>query len=369
MTIELGYSIFGDRKRKTKIVNGTKQEAMREYAELNQKYHHIGKKENLNDITFEQYSKVYIEKYCIPNISQYTLCSYEKLLKNINNIIGKRKLRDITPLLLDDMYARLKIGQNGKELTRNSQYDYYKLVRAMFRKAMNWELIEKNPHEKISYKPKGEHKEKRSYNLNQVNDLIKALDNECIKYKALIMLTLDSGVRRSEVCALRWKDINFDNRTININKSLKVINGVVDEKTTKTECSKREIILSEQTMNVLIEYKEWQNEEIKRIGNEWKKQDRVFTSKDGGNMNPNTCGQILRKIVKKYQLEQISFHELRHTCATLLINNGMNPKSVSERLGHSDSSITMNIYTHSLESSKIECANMMNNMLKNTQKC
>ena len=75
--------------------------------------------------------------------------------------------------------------------------------------------------------------------------------------------------------------------------------------------------------------------EIKRIGDEWKKQDRIFTSKDGGNMNPNTCGQILRKIVKKYQLEKISFHELRHTCATLLINNGMNSKSVSERLGHS----------------------------------
>ena len=369
ITIELGSDIFGRRKRKTVVFNGNKQEATSKDVELNREYHHIGNITNLHDINFEEYSQIYIEKYCVPNISQYTLHSYKKLLKNINSIIGRYKLKQITPLLLDDMYGQLKFGKSGKELTRNSQYDYYKLVRAMFRKALNWELIDKNPHDKISYKPKGEHKEKKSYDLNQLKELMKALDKECIKYKTLIILALDSGARRSELCALRWKDINFQNKTMNINKALKVIDGVVDEKTTKTDCSKRQIILSEFTTNILKEYKTWQEKEIEKFGQGWKKEDRVFTSKDGGNMNPNTFGQILRKIIKRHNLEYISFHELRHTSATLLISNGIDVETVSKRLGHSDSSITMKVYTHSLESSKNECAKMMNNMLKNPEKC
>ena len=111
-------------------------------------------------------------------------------------------------------------------------------------------------------------------------------------------------MRRSEICALRWSDVDFDTNTIKINKSLKVVKGVVDEETTKTESSKREIIVSNATINLLKEYKEWQDNYIKEMGKKWIGTDRVFTSKEGNYMYPSTCDHTLRKIIKKYRINK-----------------------------------------------------------------
>ncbi len=152
---------------------------------------------------------------------------------------------------------------------------------------------------------------------------------------------------------------------MSITKSLKVVDKIVDEKTTKTESSIRTIKLSESTINLLKEYKEWQ-EAYKLINKQsWiGKDNRVFTALNGDYMYPGTCDHILRKIVKKYNLDPICFHELRHTCASLLINSSVDPKTVSKRLGHLDTSITMEIYTHVFEESKNACADRFDEMMK-----
>lgn len=106
----------------------------------------------------------------------------------------------------------------------------------MFNQAIRWEIMDKNPNLKAN-KPKKEHKEKNFYDVYQVKKLLDVLENESIKYKLLIVLALDSGARRSEICALRWSDIDLDTRMMSITKSLKVVEGVIDEKTTKTESS------------------------------------------------------------------------------------------------------------------------------------
>jgi integrase len=367
ITIELGYDILGNRKRKTEIFNGTKQEAIKREAELKSEFYHIGKTMKINDLTFEELSEIFIEKYCIPNISRVTTFGYKKSLKRINPIIGKIKLNKITPLILDNMYQELRIGKDGQELGYHSMYNLYKVVNVMFNQAIRWEIMDKNPNLKAN-KPKREQKEKRFYDMNQVKKLLDVLDLESIKYKTLIVLALDSGARRSEICALRWSDINMNTRMMSITKSLKVIEGVIDEKTTKTESSKREIMLSESTIKQLEEYREWQNayklvNKQRWVGTD----DRVFTALDGSYMFPGTCDHILRKIVKKYNLDPICFHELRHTCASLLINSGIDPKTVSKRLGHADTSITMEIYTHSFEASKVACANKFDEMMAQMQ--
>ena len=367
ITIELGYDILGNRKRKTEVFNGTKQEAIKREAELKSEFYHVGKTMKISDLTFEELSEIFIEKYCIPNISRVTTFGYKKSLKRINPIIGKVKINKITPLILDNMYQQLRIGKDGQELGYHSMYNLYKVVNVMFNQAIRWEIMDKNPNLKAN-KPKREHKEKRFYDINQVKKLLDVLDNESVKYKTLIQLALDSGARRSEICALRWSDINMETHMMSITKSLKVVEGVIDEKTTKTESSKREIMLSDSTIKQLEAYREWQNaykliNKQRWIGTD----DRIFTAIDGSYMFPGTCDHILRKIVKKYNLDPICFHELRHTCASLLINSGIDPKTVSKRLGHADTSITMEIYTHSFEASKIACANKFDEMMANIQ--
>ena len=349
ITIELGYDILGNRKRKTFNFNGTKSEAIKKEAELKTEFYHIGESKKISDLTFKDLSEIFIERYCKPNISLITTHGYQKTLKKVLPIIGSRKL---------------KVGKDGKELGYHSNYNIYKLINVMFNQAIRWEIIDKNPNVKAN-KPKREHKEKNFYDLNQVKKLLDVLDNESIKYKLLITLALDSGARRSEICALRWSDIDLDSRMMSITKSLKVIEGTIDEKTTKTESSIRTIKLSESTINLLKEYKEWQKA-YKLINKQrWiGKEDRIFTDIRGSYMFPGTCDHILRKIVKKYNLDPICFHELRHTCASLLINSGVDPKSVSKRLGHSDTSITMEIYTHAFEESKNACADRFDEMMK-----
>lgn len=364
ITIELGFDILGNRKRKTEVFYGTKADATKREVELMSEFYHVGESKRISDLTFEDLSVLFIEKYCKPNISNVTTHGYKKSLARINPIIGNKKIKDITPLVLDNMYQKLKVGKKVDELGYHSIKNYHKVVNVMFNQAIKWELIDKNPNLK-TIKPKKDHKEKRFYDVNQVKKLLDVLENESIKYKLLVILALDSGARRSEICALRWSDIDLDTRMMSITKSLKVVEGVIDEKTTKTESSIRTIKLSETTIEVIKEYKKWQ-EAYKLVNKQrWiSKDDRVFTSLNGDYMFPGTCDHILRKIVKKYNLDPICFHELRHTCASLLINSGVDPKTVSKRLGHSDTSITMEIYTHAFEESKNACADRFDEMMK-----
>lgn len=364
ITIELGYDILGNRKRKTINFIGTKSEAIKREAELKMEFYHMGESKRITNLTFKDLSEIFIKKYCKPNISTVASCGYKKSLKRILPVIENKKLKDITPFVLDNMYQKLRTGKNGQELGYHSSYNLYKVVNVMFNQAIRWEIMDKNPNLKAN-KPKKEHKEKNFYDVYQVKKLLDVLENESIKYKMLIVLALDSGARRSEICALRWSDIDLDTRMVSITKSLKVVEGVIDEKTTKTESSIKTIKLSESTINLIKEYKKWQ-ETYKLVNKQrWiSKDDRVFTSLNGDYMFLGTCDHILRKIVKKYNLDPICFHELRHTCASLLINSDVDPKTVSKRLGHSDTSITMEIYTHAFEESKNACADRFDEMMK-----
>ena len=96
----------------------------------------------------------------------------------------------------------------------------------------------------------------------------------------------------------------------------------------------------------------------------WKNENRIFISKYGTHIHPDTCTDILSQIIKKYNLPKITFHELRHTCTSLLIDNGVNIKAVSLRLGHSNTNTTMSIYTHAYEASKKESADKFDKILK-----
>lgn len=364
ITIELGKDILGKRQRITRDFTGTLAEVKIKDAELTKQYYHKGNNANVKELTFQQYSEVFIKKHCEGNIGLVTIKNYKRLLRDIMPYLGSYKLDKIAPAMLDTMYQKLRKGQKGKELSYNSMYDYYKLINAMFNQAIKWEFLDKNPNLKAN-KPKKDIIDRKFYDLEQVKEFLSCLDNECIKYKALLTLALDSGARRGEISALRWSDIDFEANTLKIDKSLKVVNGVLDEKKPKTNSSNRVIILSNATIEVMKEYKEWQDNYIKELGNKWKGTNRIFTAENGEYMHPSTCYKIFTKVTKKYNLEHIRFHDLRHTSASVLIHKGVNIKAVSQRLGHSSINITSDIYTHTFEKDKIKSANAFDEIIKN----
>lgn len=364
ITIELGRDLFGKRDRYYETFYGSVAEVKIRDAELTKLYYKKGNTANVKDLTFTQYSQIFLKKYCEGNLGIVTINNYKRLLKFILPYIGHLKLNKITHTMLNEMYRKLKKGNKGKELSYSSMYDYYKIINVMFNQAVYNGLLSENPNLRAN-KPKKEKSEQKFYDLDQVKKLLSCLENECIKYKALITLALDSGARRGEIVALKWSDLDFDTGSLKIDNSLKVVKGVVDEKKAKTNSSNRIIYLCGATLDVLREYKEWQNICIKELGKNWKNENRIFTDELGGYMNPGTCYKIFTKITEKYGLEHIRFHDLRHTSASVLIHKGINVKAVSQRLGHSSINITNDIYAHTFESAKVESAIAFNEIIKN----
>lgn len=364
ITVELGKDILGKRVRHKENFHGSLSEVKLRYAELVSQYHNKEKKVNVRDLSFKQYSDIFLKKYCEGNIGLVTINNYKRLLKYIIPYLGDFKLSKITSYMLDNMYQKLKRGVKGKELSNNSMYDYYKIINVMFNQAVKWEFIDKNPNTKAQ-KPKKETKEQKFYDLEQVNKLINCLENESIRDRTLVILALDSGARRGEISALRWSDLDFNTGTLKIERSLKVVKGIVDEKKPKTSSSIRTIQLSNTSIKYLKDYKEWQDNYIISMGKKWQGQDRIFTSINGSHMHPSTCYKIFTKIIKKYGLEHISFHNLRHTSASLYVHKGVSLKAVSQKLGHSNVNITASIYTHTFNSDIEKSASIFDEVVKN----
>lgn len=353
--IEVGYDVFGKRIRKRQRFIGDNESAKYWYAELIKKYYHKGKKVTITNMTFEDYSKIFIEKYCNCNIEKITTLGYKQYLKAILPLIGNIKLNKITSYMLDSMYQKIKKGKRNKELSSKTMLHYYNLMSLMFKQAKKWKFIETNPNEDTN-KPKLIKTTRKFYDEEQVKELFKCLEKEDIKIRTIISLALVSGIRRSELCAIRWPDIDFDNKTLYIDNSLKIIDGKVDEENAKTQYSIRTIDLNEKMINLLKQYKDWQDNFILKLGSHWEGTNRVFTAKDGHHMHPSTPNKFLQDIIKKYNLPKITFHELRHTCASIMNLNGIDAKTISERLGHADATITLNTYTHSTNLAKKESA-------------
>ena len=301
---------------------------------------------------------------CLPFISIESPIFANVLRTHFSCLISFTLTKDLSSLILDDMYSKLWYGKEGRELTYNSKYGYYKLVRAMLNRAVDWQLLSSNPNDKVSLKPKKDFKEKKCYDTDEVKELLEVLNNEHIKWRTLIVLAVDTGARRGELCSLRISDIDLEKRIIRITKSIKVVDGIVYEDKPKTSYSIREVIITETTVDLLKEYLKWQDEYKKKLGDKWNEEGRLFTSKNGGPICLTDCDHILRKIVRKYNLPPLTFHQLRHVSASILLNAGIDPKTISDRLGWATNNMLYQVYGHSFDSSKQQCADRMNEIIK-----
>ena len=364
--IEAGY-IDGKRTRKKETFIGTAEEVKKREIELKQEFYHINKiKINDNkNLTFQEFSEKFINDYCknpISEVGKTTLKNYEYMLEKINEKIGDEKIKSITTKRLDDLYGELAIGKKGQKLSSKTISHYHNLLSLMFKKAKKWDDIKENPH--LEVEPiKIVKSNKKAYDLRQVNLLLKCLENERIKYRTIIILALVTAARRSELCALRWPDIDFEEKRIYIDNSLKVVKGEVDEEKAKTPYSVRYVYLDNAIIKLLKEYKKWQDDYILKMGNKWLGTNRVFTAINGKHIHPDTCNKILSKILKKYNLPHLSFHELRHTNNSLLKSYNVSTHTISKNDGHSSEAITKNTYIHKYEDDKRQCATVFENIL------
>lgn len=176
------------------------------------------------------------------------------------------------------------------------------------------------------------------------------LEEKPFHWRILILLALSTGAREGEIAALEWKHIDFEKRTVYIEQSLtEVVGEGVKLKSTKNERS-RYVSLPTPLLTMLKKLKVQRTHEKLLVGDmkEWPDHFFIFANEFGKPIRPDSISQWWRRFTTKHNLRHIRFHELRHTSATLLINEGVHAKVISERLGHADISTTMNIYGHVL---------------------
>lgn len=192
-------------------------------------------------------------------------------------------------------------------------------------------------------------KNRKFYSKEELNDLLDAFkDFGNMKQYAFFRLLAYTGMRKSEVLALQWKDIDTFNKELHVNKTLAVDEfGNVIIQSPKTRASRRVISLDTETLSILNNWKLQQKEEYLKLGyNTSSKEQHVFTTVKNTLYIPNTVNDWLRYILKKYNLPRITPHGFRHTHASLLLEAGESVKVVQQRLGHENSKVTLDIYAH-----------------------
>ena len=207
---------------------------------------------------------------------------------------------------------------------------------------------------------------------NQAKQAIELLDlmaDQPIYYRTAIEVLLYTGMRRGELLGLEWNDIDFDTRTITIQRSIQYLPDMgVFEDETKNKSSNRVIQVPLDALDSLKKYQIWLRKELFAIGEPFNPSSRVFVSQNLTPMHPDTLTSWFCGFIKTTDLPQIHIHSLRHTNATLQIANGVSVTTVAGNLGHSTSNTTTKVYAHTIQSAQAASAELMNSLLSSRKR-
>lgn len=285
--------------------------------------------------------------------------NYKRYIKDYFSNIP---LRDIRPQHLDEYYKIL-----SKKLSTNSMCSINTILNKAFTEAEMLELISKNPLKCIKKSkgaiPRGQ--VKRVLSLDEVKEILDIIKDETIY--PIVMMTVTYGLRRGEVLGLTWDDIDFENRTISINKIIVNVNGGTTLKEyCKTDSSVRICTMTDAIYDLLKN--ELRTQEMNRmiykdeyIENDY---DLVFTCQNGKMRSPRGLSSSYAYILRKHNIPATRFHDLRHTAATLMFKHGASASVVQHALGHSSINTTMNVYVHNTDTTNKQAAQIMGDLLR-----
>lgn len=346
--------------------------------------------------TLEDYTKRWLKEYGEIQLQPKTIESYKAELNNkILPALGHIKLDKLTPVQILSFLNNLmedgvrKDGKPGGYSDRTIKYQW-QILSSMLQQAVYWQILPDNPCKRVKVPKNIKNKDfsntkVENFNEEEIVTLSEIIQDENLKYQVAFYIALFCGLRNGEILGLTWDDIDFENKVLSVNKSRSYIVGQgMFTKVPKNESSIRGVGMPDLLIRLLREYKLWQNGEKAQIGDlwdeEWCDTPWLMTQWNGKGMSYNRLTQWLLKVIREYNekilddkdipiddkksllLPELSFHKLRHTSATLLISNNTDIRTVSARLGHAQTSTTMNIYVHGLKSADEKATEMLNDL-------
>ena len=303
------------------------------------------------DVWYENYAKIKVR----PSSHQ----TYKGYIENhIKPNIGDIPLEKLTTLDLQRLYKtllargrvdRLESKGQPRGLSPKTVRNIHQILSSALKLAQEQRIILTNPAEGCAL-PKVEHREMKTLPVEQLQSFLReAKDSGVFE---LYYLELATGLRRGELLGLKWEDIDLEHGDLRVRRQIARINGKVVEAPLKTKNAYRTLPLAEDTISIL-------NEQKKKVGSSpW-----VFPSATGGPISPDSVLHMLHRVLKRAGLPQVRFHDLRHTFATLALQNGVDIKTVSGMLGHFSAGFTLDTYAHVTTSAQKAAANTMGKLL------
>ena len=362
-SFDLGV-IDGKRKRKEKGGFRTKADADAALRTALKEYEETGQIFKASEISVVDYFNYWYDNYVSVNTKPTTMSYYRSTIDNhIIPYFKNLKLKQLSPKILQEFLNEKAI--NG--YSKNSIGNFYGVLSGALKYAVYpLNYIRENPMTYVSmpkFKEKAKDKDDfKILTLDQFNTIINRFPQGSSFFIPL-QIAFHTGMRGGEICALTWDNVDLENKLIYVKYTLVSIgHGKFKLGTPKTESSYRKIDIGDTLVNILKQHKEYQEKNRKEYKEYYINSNYVCTKENGSQITANSLKYLSR--IVNYELKiNFNFHCLRHTHACMLLENGVNIKTVQERLGHSRLSTTMDTYAHVTNKMKTVAVNVLENIV------
>lgn len=291
------------------------------------------------------YLEQWLEDVKKPELRVSSYVKYKKLIVGyIIPVLGNLQLQKLTPQHVQSFYTKkLKEGLSAKTV-----HSIHGVLHNALDNAVRWRLVPKNVTDLVT-PPRLEKHEVQSLTLEQARTLLAAARGH--RLDMLLTLALTTGMRRGELLALRWSDIDLESGMLQVRRTVDFIAryGYVEGEP-KTARSRRKIVLPAFVVAMLKQHRKNQLEQRLKVGDDWQDRDLVICGLEGNYLNPRYLLKLFDKLLAEAGLSHMRFHDLRHSVVTLLLGMGVDPRTIQEFVGHEDITTTLRIYSHVLPS-------------------
>jgi integrase len=348
----LGYKEGGLAKRK--FVYGRTRSDVSETLKRILRDQQMGIPLNTERESLGSYLKDWLENCVKPKNRHQTVRSYDWIIRiHIGPELGKIPLAKLTPQRLQKFLNE----RHASGLSATTVRHINATLRAALSQAQRWQLVHQNVAKLVTL-PYGTRYLPSILTSAQAKSLLEFLDGH--KHEALISVALTMGLRRGEILGLRWSDVDLASRSMTVRHSLERIHGTgLQLSEPKSARSKRSLTIPQLSVRALVKHRISQEKLRSWAGPKWKEGDFVFTTDVGTPMPPDEVSRLLPEILHEAGLPKVRFHDLRHSCASLLLSLGVPAKLVQETLGHSTYQLTMDTYSHMIPALRNEVASRM----------
>jgi len=298
--------------------------------------------------TLSEFLQRWLKDYVWPNLAPRTAEGYDSIIRqHVIPGLGDILLMKLTPERLQRYYSgKLANGRSDGQggLSQTTVSHHHTCLHRALSMALKWGLISRNPADAVT-PPHPQRPEIQTMTENEVQIFLETAKET--PYHAIFYLALFTGMRRSELLALRWCDVDLDMCEVSVTRSLHLLrDGSITIRQPKTARGRRQVALPPSAALVLKQYKDEKVTRYIMVGIPFQDDELIFSHAGGNPLLPDTVSHAWVKIVKRAGLKHFRMHDARHTHASLLLKQNVHPKVVQERLGHATISTTLDLYSH-----------------------